>query len=196
MLRVTHLTIQIMFKHKIVHNSFTLIKMYSSGHMNLDHNEIFFAILQAITDATLLASRAARITSILNQKQSLSDVSMQSVSEPMEHQFCDHNQLIYVTFDNFLIYIINFTDYLCMCTCTVCDSFVNKTCMSPQFCRIQLCLCTLFQKNVYVIKICILNADIVQNGIFIKDVYLITILSSYSVYMHLVRIVRMPIFGS
>lgn len=81
----TPLTIQIMFKHKIVHNSFTLIKMYSSGHMNLDHNEIFFAILQAITDATLLASRAARITSILNQKQSLSDVSMQSVSEPMEH---------------------------------------------------------------------------------------------------------------
>ncbi|XP_048734609.1 calcium/calmodulin-dependent protein kinase type IV-like isoform X1 [Ostrea edulis] len=60
-----------------------------SDHMPETHNKIkeFNATrkMKAITDATLLASRAARITSILNQKQSLSDVSMQSVSEPMEH---------------------------------------------------------------------------------------------------------------
>ncbi|XP_062608941.1 calcium/calmodulin-dependent protein kinase type IV-like [Saccostrea cucullata] len=60
-----------------------------SEHMPETHEKIkeFNATrkMKAITDATLLASRAARVTSILNQKQSMSDVSMQSVSEPMEH---------------------------------------------------------------------------------------------------------------
>uniref|UniRef100_K1PLL2 Calcium/calmodulin-dependent protein kinase type IV n=1 Tax=Magallana gigas TaxID=29159 RepID=K1PLL2_MAGGI len=60
-----------------------------SEHMPETHNKIkeFNATrkMKAITDATLLASRAARITSILNQKQSMSDVSIKSVHEPMEH---------------------------------------------------------------------------------------------------------------
>eukprot|EP00105_Crassostrea_gigas_P007352 XP_011421562.1 PREDICTED: calcium/calmodulin-dependent protein kinase type IV-like [Crassostrea gigas] len=60
-----------------------------SEHMPETHNKIkeFNATrkMKAITDATLLASRAARITSILNKKQSMSDVSIKSVHEPMEH---------------------------------------------------------------------------------------------------------------
>ena len=83
-MNATTLTIQI---HKTIHGSFTLIKgkITFSDYITIRHITLAFFFWQAITDATLLASRAARITSMLNQKQSLSDVSMQSVAEPMEN---------------------------------------------------------------------------------------------------------------
>lgn len=73
--QISHLEMNLEMNFSILHIIYFLDndKLYSCG------------VLQAITDATLLASRAARITSFLNQKQSMSDVSIKSVHEPMEH---------------------------------------------------------------------------------------------------------------